>query len=100
RVGAVAVADGLRAAVGLGDPAHQRHVGTQVAGAQFYEVVALLPERARGGPAPLRGDVDHGQPDAQVLRVADDLGEVFVAAHHDRVADGVVAGQRHQVAVD
>ena len=100
-MGAVPVADRLATTVGrLARAGHQGDVGAQVGAAELDEVVALLPERAGHGPARVGGDVHHGDPDAEVLRVADHLGQVLVTADHDRVADGVVAGQRHQVAVD
>ncbi len=83
--------------VGAGD---QGHEGAQVAAAHLDQVVALLAEGAGHRPAPVGGDGDHGDPDAEILGVADHLGQVFVAADHDRVGHGVVAGQGHQVAVD
>ncbi len=79
---------------------HEVDVRPQMAAADLDEVVALLLEGARHRPAAVGRDVDDGDPDAEILGVAHHLGEILVAADHDGVADGVVAGQRHQVAVD
>ena len=39
-------------------------------------------------------------PDTEVLHIGDDLGQVFLGADQERVADRVVAGQSGQVAAD
>jgi hypothetical protein len=48
--------------------------------------------RAGKGPVAVYGDVHQGDPQAQVLHVGDDLGQVLFRADDQRVGDGVVAG--------
>ena len=102
--GRVAVGKGPRV-VGLARPGglgarDQLDVGAQLLAADLDDVVGLLAERAGDGPVAVHRDVHQGDPQAEVLDVGDDLGQVLFRAHHERVADRVVAGQRGQVAVD
>jgi hypothetical protein len=79
---------------------HQLHVGPQVRLTDLHDVVALLPQGAGDRPVALDGDVQDRHPETEVLDVGDDLRQVLLRAHDQRVADGVVARQRGQVAVD
>jgi hypothetical protein len=44
--------------------------------------------------------VDDGDPEAQILHVGQDLGEVLLRAHHHRVTDGTVTRQHREIAVN
>ena len=82
--------------LGARDQVNER---AQVSAADLHEVVAFLPEQPRDRPVPVDRDVHQGDPDPGVLHFRDDLGELFLTADDDGVADGPVPGQRGQVAV-
>src|SRR5690606_20849482 len=58
----------------------ERDVGAEFGGADLDEIVALLAQGAGDRPAAVGRDLHDGDADAEFLRVAHDLGEVFVAA--------------------
>jgi hypothetical protein len=78
---------------------HELHRRPQVRLTDLDNVVAFLAENGRGGVAG-RADVHQDHPDAEILHLGDHLGEVFLRAHHQCVADRPVAGQGGQVPVD
>ena len=79
---------------------HELGKGPQVPVANLDDVVAFLAEAAGNGPVAAHGDVHDRHPDAEILHVRDDLGQVFLGADQEGVADRVVAGQGGQVAAD
>ena len=93
---------GYRLALFLPDrlrPDDKLHGRPQMRLADLDDFVALLAERGGGRPAG-RGDVHQDHPQAEILHIGDHLREVFLRAHHQRVADRPVPGERGQVAVD
>ena len=88
--------------VGVGGfgPGDQLHVGPQVVAADLDDVVGFLAQRPGDRPVPVDRDVHQRDPHAEVLHVGDDLGQVLFRADDEGVADGAVASQRGQVAVD
>ena len=68
--------------------------------ANLDDVVAFLAEAPGNGPVAAHRDVHDRHPQAQVLHVGDDLGQVLLRADQEGVADRVVAGQGGQVAAD
>ena len=76
------------------------HVGPELLAADLDDVVGFLAQRPGDGPVAVHGDVHQGDPQAQILHVGDDLGQVLFRADDQRIGDGVVAGQRGQVPVD
>ena len=100
--GRAARVGGYRLALFLPDrlrPDDKLHRRPQMRLADLDDFVALLAERGGGRPAG-RGDVHQDHPQAEILHVGDHLREVFLRAHHQRVADRPVPGERGQVAVD
>jgi hypothetical protein len=79
---------------------HELHVGTQVGLANLHDLIALLPQSARDRPATVHRDVQDRDANAEILYLGDDLGQVLLRAHHQRIGDRVVACQRGEVAVD
>ena len=68
--------------------------------ANLDDVVTFLAQAAGNGPVAAHGDMHDRHPDAEILHVGDDLGQVLLGADQESVADRVVAGQRGQVAAD
>jgi hypothetical protein len=68
--------------------------------ANLDDVVAFLAEAAGNGPVTAHRDMHDRHPDTEVLHIGDDLGQVFLRADQERVADRVIAGQGGQVAAD
>ena len=79
---------------------HEFHERPQVRLTDFDDVVALLPEGTGDGPVAVHRDVYQGDPEAEVLHVGNDLGEVLLGADNECVPQGTVACQGRQVAVD
>ena len=83
-----------------GGPGDEFGVGAQVPLTDLDDVVTFLPQAARDGPVAADRDVHDEHPDAEILDVGDDLGQILFGADQQRVADRVVPGQRGQVAAD
>ena len=81
-------------------PGDEFRVGAQVPFADLDDVVAFLAQAAGNGPVAAYRDVHDEHPDAEILHVGDDLGQILLGTDQQRVADRVVARQRGQVAAD
>jgi hypothetical protein len=92
RVGLVLVigGEGLR-------PSDQVDERPQVNPGDLDDVVALLPKRQRNGPAAIGCDVQDDDPQAEVLNLGDDLGDVLVSTGDEGVGDRAALGQGHQI---
>ena len=69
----------------------------QVHAGDLDNVVALLAERLRNGPATIRSDVQDDDAQAKVLDLGDDFGEVLVGAGDERVSDRAALRERDDV---
>ena len=83
--------------LGTGD---QAHMGPELRATQLDDRIALLAERVRDRPVAGHRDVHQRDPNTKILHIRDDVREVLLGAYDSRVADGMVAGQGGQVAVD
>ena len=81
-------------------PGGQFGIGAQVPLADLDDVVTFLAQAARDGPVAAHRDVHDEHPDAEVLHLGHDLGQILLRTDQQRVADRLVAGQRGQVAPD
>jgi hypothetical protein len=61
------------------------------------QVIGLLAQRLRHGPAAIRRDMQNHYPQAKILHLSHDLGQVLVGARDERIADRAVLGQGYQV---
>ncbi len=75
-------------------------VRAQVPLTDLDDVVTFLAQAARDGPVTTHRDVHDEHPDAEVLHISHDLGQILFGADQQRVTDRVVAGQRGQIAAD
>jgi hypothetical protein len=66
----------------------------QVSAGHLHDVVGFLAQRPGDRPASFGRDVHDDDPQAEILHLSDDLGEILFRADDDGITHRVVPGQR------